>query len=89
MTLFLSYVAIQRIRIPNKIISRKLGGLLRTGTSLIDDCTKEEMYQVLAALVVNVDELREKDPSLADLKTYYRMMLACQLKDWKAKNVEP
>lgn len=47
------------------------------------------MYQVLAALVVNVDELREKDPSLADLKTYYRMMLACQLKDWKAKNVEP
>lgn len=58
--------------------------LLRTGTILIDDCTKEQMYQVLAALVVNIEELREKDPPLADLRTYYRMLLACQLIDWKA-----
>jgi hypothetical protein len=57
----------------------------RSKTLLIDDCTKEQMYQVLAALIVNVDELRGKNPSLADLRTYYRMMLACQLKDWKER----
>jgi hypothetical protein len=43
------------------------------------------MYQVLAALLINVEELRERNPSLADLRIYYRMMLACQLKDWKTK----
>jgi hypothetical protein len=59
-------------------------GLLRSQTILIEDCTKEQLYEVLSALVINVDELRKKQPSLQDLRTYYRMLLACQLKDWKA-----
>jgi hypothetical protein len=50
----------------------------------IDDCTEEQMYQVLSTLMQDVDQLKEKQPSLDDLRRLYRLMLSRQLKDWKA-----
>ena len=43
------------------------------------------MYEVLASLIVNIDELKEKDPSLLELRILYKTMLSRQLRDWKAR----
>ena len=88
MTSFLSYAAMQWIHAANKIISQKKNGLLRSQYVSIDNCSKEQMYEVLASLIVNIDELKEKDPSLLELGILYKTMLSRQLRDWKAKNVE-
>jgi hypothetical protein len=58
--------------------------MMRRQYLLIDNCTEEQMYQVLSALLEDVNQLREKEPSLDDLRRLYRLMLSRQLKDWKA-----
>lgn len=47
----------------------------------------KQFYQLLSAFVVNIEELREKDLSVAELKILYKAMLARQLRDWKAGKV--
>lgn len=77
-----------RIHAANKFTLRIKSGLLRSQDVLIDNCTKEQLYQVLSTLIVNIEELREKDPSVPELRVLYRTMLTRQLRDWKAENVE-
>lgn len=88
MTLFLSYVAMHPIHAANKLILQIVDGLLTSQNVLIENCSKEQLYQVLSTLIVNIHELRQKDPSVPELRILYKSMLGRQLKDWKAKNVE-
>lgn len=89
MTLFLSDVAMQRIHDANKYRLEIAGGLLTSQSGLIANCSKEQMYQALSTVIVNIHELREKDLTVTELRILYKTMLTNQLKDWKAKNAEP
>lgn len=51
--------------------------------SKIDECTENELYDLLASLDVTYEELRKKQPTVDELKKMYRLMLAQQLKEWR------
>lgn len=51
----------------------------------IDECTKEQMYDLLACLDVPVEKMIADDWTVAQLREEYRAMLARQLKDWNMR----
>ena len=52
----------------------------------INDCSKEQMYDLLASLSVNIEKYMETSSSIAVLRGKYRRMLSCQLRDFKSGN---
>lgn len=50
----------------------------------IDDCSAEQLYDLLASLDVNVEKFLEKSPSIDVLRGKYRRMLSRQLKDFRS-----
>lgn len=57
--------------------------MIRRPYILIDDCTKEESYEILSSPIGDMQDLRDKELSLDELRKSHRIMLKRQLKDWK------
>lgn len=51
----------------------------------IDECTKEQMYDLLACLDVPIEKMIADGWMVAQLREEYRAMLARQLKDWNMR----
>ncbi|GEM_PF-6508763 len=49
----------------------------------IDDCSIEQLYELLASLDVNVEKFLERSPSIDVLRGKYRRMLSRQLRDFR------
>ena len=49
----------------------------------IDECTKQQMYDLLACLDVPIEKMIADGWTVSDLRNEYRTMLARQLKDWR------
>jgi hypothetical protein len=60
---------------PNQLNSRQ--------AAKIDDCTEDQLYDLLASLDVNVEKYVEKSASIVVLREKYRKMLRRQLRDFK------
>jgi hypothetical protein len=49
----------------------------------IDDCTEDQLYDLLASLDVNIEKYMEKSASIIVLREKYRKMLRRQLRDFR------
>ncbi|MGI0019831.1 MAG: hypothetical protein ACREAY_05125 [Nitrososphaera sp.] len=52
---------------------------------LIDECTKQQMYDLLASLDVQIEKMIADGWTVAQLREEYRAMLARQLRDWNLR----
>jgi hypothetical protein len=51
----------------------------------IDECTKQQMCDLLACLDVQIEKMIADGWTVAQLREEYRAMLARQLKDWNLR----
>lgn len=51
----------------------------------IDECTKEQMYDLLACLDVQIEKMVADGWTVAQLREEYRATLTRQLKDWNMR----
>ena len=49
----------------------------------IDECTKQQMYDLLACLDVPIENMIADGWTVRELRKEYRKMLARQLRDWQ------
>jgi hypothetical protein len=49
----------------------------------IDECTKQQMYDLLACLDVQIEKMIADGWTVRELRKEYRVMLTKQLKDWR------
>jgi hypothetical protein len=49
----------------------------------IDECTKQQMYDLLACLDVPIEKMIADSWTVGELRKEYRIMLTRQLRDWR------
>ena len=49
----------------------------------IDECTKQQMYDLLACLEVPIENMIAESWTVRELRKEYRAMLTRQLRDWR------
>ena len=49
----------------------------------IDECTKQQMYDLLACLDVPIEKMIADGRTVRELRKEYRAMLTRQLRDWR------
>ena len=49
----------------------------------IDECTKQQMYDLLACLEVPIENMIVEGLTIRELRKEYRAMLTRQLRDWR------